>query len=80
KSGMKFDLLAYSSLICGLCRCGRMVEARNYFNEMITNGVHPDDIIYGCLVKKYYELGNTREAEELQNDMVGRQLMNGISE
>lgn len=80
ESGVKFDLHAYTCLICGLCRCGKMLEARKFYDEMIVNGVCPDDVIYGCLVKKYYEIGDTKEAEELQNEMVGKQIMNGVSD
>lgn len=75
--GMEVDLHAYTSLIWGLSRWGKLNQARELFDEMITNGVMPDEVVYNCLVRKYYEIGKVDEALELQNEIVKTGLITG---
>ena len=46
---------------------------------MVSKGMLPDKVVYGSLVRMYYELGNVDEALELQNEMVEKTIVSDIS-
>ena len=46
---------------------------------MVAKGMLPDKVVFGSLVRMYYELGNVDEALELQNEMVEKALVSNIS-
>ncbi|KAK6931722.1 Pentatricopeptide repeat [Dillenia turbinata] len=63
------DRTAYTSLIDGNLKHGNLQGALDLRNRMfeIGKGVPPDDVVYGVLIRKYYELGKVDEALEMQN-------------
>jgi pentatricopeptide repeat domain-containing protein 1 len=47
---------------------------------MLNKGITPDQILCIRLLRKYYELGDIDEAQELRNDMLRRGLVDETME
>jgi pentatricopeptide repeat domain-containing protein 1 len=77
---MELDLHAYTSLVWGLSYCGKVQQAKSFLNEMLSKGITPDQVLCIRLLRKYYELGDINEAQELHNDMLRRGLVDETME
>ncbi|KAJ1430523.1 Tetratricopeptide-like helical domain superfamily [Sesbania bispinosa] len=75
--GMELDLHAYTSLVWGFSHCGQVPRAKSLLYEMLGKGIIPDQVLCIYLLRKYYELGDINEAQELHNDMMMRGLVAG---
>ncbi|CAN6910205.1 hypothetical protein Bca4012_078373 [Brassica carinata] len=73
--GIKLDLLAYTSLVWGLSQCNQLQKARSFLEEMIGEGIVPDEVLCVSVLKKHYELGCVEEAVELQGYLMKHQLL-----
>ncbi|CAH2045766.1 unnamed protein product [Thlaspi arvense] len=78
--GMKLDLLAYTSLVWGLSQCNQLQKARSFLEEMIGEGILPDEVLCVSVLKKHYEVGCIEEAVELQSYLIKHQTDSGNSD
>ncbi|KAL0921953.1 hypothetical protein M5K25_005906 [Dendrobium thyrsiflorum] len=63
------DLATHSTLITGLCRAGRVEEARSYLYWMLKEKCPVDAYTYTPIVQGYCSNGRMEEAKELIDDM-----------
>lgn len=63
------DSYTYGTLINGLCKLGKIGEAKELFNEMGTKGCLPSVVTYTCLIRGLCQSNNLDEAVELFEDM-----------
>ncbi|KAK8953633.1 hypothetical protein KSP40_PGU002289 [Platanthera guangdongensis] len=62
--------LAYMSLIDGLCTRECLEEAAKLFEEMVGNGISPDNVAYTSLMHGYLKRGKLEEIFILRDKMV----------
>jgi pentatricopeptide repeat protein len=67
-------LMGFTSLIKGLCNCGKLEEAEKYLRIMIGRSLNPREDVYEALIKVYFEKGDKRRALNLYNEMVSKGL------
>ncbi|KAK1304457.1 Pentatricopeptide repeat-containing protein [Acorus calamus] len=63
------DLVMYSTLIDGLCKAGRLDEAKKKFAEMLVRNIAPDSVIYNTFVYNYCKQGKLSSAFRVFRDM-----------
>lgn len=56
------DSYTYGTLINGLCRLGKIGEAKELFKEMETKGCSPSVVTYTSLIHGLCQSGNLDEA------------------
>ncbi|KAL6289195.1 hypothetical protein ACE6H2_006705 [Prunus campanulata] len=68
--GVSPDAVTYSSLIHGVCRQRRLVEACDLFKEMLSMGMPPDEFTYTTLINAYCVEGDLNKALQLNDEMI----------
>lgn len=69
KHGLTPDSYTYGTLINGLCRGGRILEAKELLIEMEANGCAPSVFTYSCLIHGLCQSNRLDEAMELFKKM-----------
>ncbi|KAL8468111.1 hypothetical protein ACS0TY_031373 [Phlomoides rotata] len=69
KHGHTPDSYTYGTLINGLCRGGRTLEAKELFKEMEVKGCSPSVITYSCLIHGLCQSNKLHDAMELFKEM-----------
>ncbi|KAL0757679.1 hypothetical protein Bca101_095347 [Brassica carinata] len=54
--------VTYSTLIQGFCQSGKLNVAKELFQEMVSEGAHPDIVTYGILLDGLCDNGELEEA------------------
>ena len=55
--GILPDVVTYTTVIDGLCKAQVVDRAKGVFQQMIDNGVKPDNGTYNCLIHGYLSIG-----------------------
>ncbi|KAH7574631.1 hypothetical protein JRO89_XS03G0323700 [Xanthoceras sorbifolium] len=77
--GVKVSLITYSSLINGLCACGKLDEAIALRNQMITcSGLKPDFITHSVIIKGFCKQKMVDRARELFDDLVKQGMVPNV--
>ncbi|KAL6963599.1 hypothetical protein U1Q18_034610 [Sarracenia purpurea var. burkii] len=63
------DLVTYSTIINGLCKAGRLDEAKKKFVEMMERNLYPDSIIYDTFIHCFCKHGKVSSAFRVLKDM-----------
>ncbi|KAK9286616.1 hypothetical protein L1049_015016 [Liquidambar formosana] len=63
------DLITYSTIINGLCKAGRLDEAKKKFIEMMGKNLHPDSVIYDTFIYHFCKNGKISSAFRVLKDM-----------
>ncbi|XP_010028839.2 pentatricopeptide repeat-containing protein At2g17140 [Eucalyptus grandis] len=63
------DLISYSTVISGLCKAGRVEEAKKMFAEMMSRKIRPDSVIYDSFVYALCKEGKLSSAFRVLKDM-----------
>ncbi|KAL6522488.1 hypothetical protein OROMI_031446 [Orobanche minor] len=63
------DLITYSTVINGLCRDGRLEEAKKKFIEMLGRNLYPDSTIYDIFLYNLCKRGKISSAFQVLKDM-----------
>ncbi|KAI3947792.1 hypothetical protein MKX01_034457 [Papaver californicum] len=63
------DLITYSTIINGLCKVGRLDEAKKKFVEMKAKNVSPDSVIYETFIHGFCNQGKISSAFRVLRDM-----------
>ncbi|XP_050371290.1 pentatricopeptide repeat-containing protein At5g46100 [Argentina anserina] len=63
------DSYTYGTLINGLCKLGKIGEAKELFRDMGTKGCLPSVVTYTCLIRGLCQSNNLEEAVELFEEM-----------
>lgn len=58
------DVISYSALIAGFCEHGYGKEALDYFEEMLGEGLLPDVVTFGCVLKACGSIGATEQGQK----------------
>ncbi|KAH7511463.1 hypothetical protein JRO89_XSUnG0200600 [Xanthoceras sorbifolium] len=66
------DLITYSTIISGLCKAGRLDEAKKKFIEMMGNNLQPDSVIYDTFIHSFCKEGKISSAFRVLKDMEKR--------
>lgn len=72
KRGHKPDSYTYGTLINGLCRFGRTLEAKELLIDMEANGCAPSVFTYSSLIHGFCQSNKLTDAMELFKDMKGK--------
>ncbi|MQL82224.1 hypothetical protein Taro_014695, partial [Colocasia esculenta] len=65
-------------VIGGLCRSGRLEDARKLFSNLLHRGFIPDNFTYCTLIDGYSAAGKINKAFELRDDMVRKGLLPNV--
>jgi pentatricopeptide repeat protein len=57
--------ITYNTLIDALAKKGEVINAMTLLDEMIIDGISPDDVTYGSLVMGFCKKNMAKEALEL---------------
>ncbi|KAL8521199.1 hypothetical protein ACS0TY_011660 [Phlomoides rotata] len=63
------DLITYSTVINGLCRDGRLEEAKKTFIEMLGRNLFPDSTVYDIFIYNLCKRGKMSSAFQVLKDM-----------
>ncbi|CAL5341372.1 unnamed protein product [Camellia sinensis] len=63
------DLVSYSIIINGLCKAGRLDEAKKKFIEMMGKNLYPDSVIYNTFIDSFCKNGKISSAFRVLKDM-----------
>ncbi|KAJ7007738.1 hypothetical protein NC653_006691 [Populus alba x Populus x berolinensis] len=58
-SGVESVVVIYNTLIDGLCKIGSLLNAMEFFNEILTSGCSPDAIVYYNMISGFSQDGRT---------------------
>ncbi|CAM8905827.1 unnamed protein product [Rhodiola kirilowii] len=78
KRGCAPDSYTYGTLINGMCRFGKLDEAKELFKEMSVNGCSPSVVTYTCILHGMCISGKLDEALELFDEMVGKGIVPNV--
>jgi leucine-rich PPR motif-containing protein len=67
--GMAFDVVFYSSWICGYVAEGILMEVFRKKKEMFERGINPDTVSYTILIDGFSKLGDVEKAVGFLNEM-----------
>ncbi|KAM3688240.1 hypothetical protein ACJW31_10G136000 [Castanea mollissima] len=67
--GMAFDVVFYSSWICGYVAEGLLMEVFREKKEMVERGINPDTVSYTILIDGFSKLGNVEKVVGFLNKM-----------
>ncbi|MCO5608732.1 hypothetical protein L7F22_062947 [Adiantum nelumboides] len=56
------NFVSYSTLIDGLCKASKMVEASSLFDRMVDSDMSPDVFVFSSLIDGYCKAGNLHKA------------------
>ncbi|KAL5768513.1 hypothetical protein ACOSP7_015059 [Xanthoceras sorbifolium] len=59
------DVVTYTSVISGYCKLGKLREASNLYNEMISSGIEPSDVTFNVLIDGFGKAGDMVSAESM---------------
>ncbi|KAJ1390408.1 Tetratricopeptide-like helical domain superfamily [Sesbania bispinosa] len=63
------DVITYTTLIKGLCKVGRLEEAKKKFIEMMAKNLHPDSVTYDTFIWSFCKQGKISSAFRVLKDM-----------
>ncbi|KAF5189709.1 Pentatricopeptide repeat-containing protein [Thalictrum thalictroides] len=64
------DEITFVGVLCACARGGRLLDGKNYFNQMLSvYSIRPKFAHYWCMANLYYGLGLIQEAEEVLRSM-----------
>ncbi|CAK7329085.1 unnamed protein product [Dovyalis caffra] len=63
------DLISYATIISGLCKAGRLDEAKKKFIEMMGKDLQPDSAIYDAFIYSFCKEGKISSAFRVLKDM-----------
>ncbi|GAV60133.1 Glyco_transf_8 domain-containing protein/PPR domain-containing protein/PPR_1 domain-containing protein/PPR_2 domain-containing protein, partial [Cephalotus follicularis] len=63
------DLVTYSIIISGLCKAGRLDEAKKKFIELMGKNLEPDSIVYDTVIHSFCKEGKISSAFRVLKDM-----------
>ncbi|XP_062086540.1 pentatricopeptide repeat-containing protein At2g17140 [Humulus lupulus] len=63
------DLITYSIIISGMCKAGKLDEAKKKFSEMMGKKLHPDSMIYDTFIHGFCKEGKITSAFRVLKDM-----------
>ena len=63
------DGITYTTLINGLCKAGRLEEAKKTFIEMLAKNLHPDSVTYDTFIWSFCKQGKISSAFRVLKDM-----------
>ncbi|CAJ1936290.1 unnamed protein product [Sphenostylis stenocarpa] len=63
------DGITYTTLINGLCKVGRLEEAKKKFIEMLAKSLHPDSVTYDTFIWSFCREGKISSAFRVLKDM-----------
>jgi pentatricopeptide repeat protein len=63
------DVITYTTLINGLCKAGRLEEAKKKFIEMMSKNLLPDSVTYDTFVLSFCKQGKLSSALRVLKDM-----------
>ncbi|TKY59360.1 Pentatricopeptide repeat-containing protein [Spatholobus suberectus] len=63
------DGITYTTLINGLCKVGRLEEAKKKFIEMLAKNLHPDSVTYDTFIWSFCKQGKISSAFHVLKDM-----------
>ncbi|KAL3622640.1 hypothetical protein CASFOL_034051 [Castilleja foliolosa] len=63
------DLITYSTVINGLCKDGRLEEAKKKFGEMLGRNLYPDSTVYDIFLSNLCKRGKISSAFHVLKDM-----------
>lgn len=69
KEGLAFDVVFYSSWICGYIAQGVLMEVFRKNRKMVERGINPDSISYTILMDGFSKLGDVEKAVGFLNKM-----------
>ncbi|OAY79192.1 putative pentatricopeptide repeat-containing protein [Ananas comosus] len=69
-SNMVPDAITYNTLISGLCKNAKVLEAENYLHKMVNQGCAPDDFTYNTIIDGYCKIGMVQKSSEILKDAV----------
>ncbi|VFQ59068.1 unnamed protein product [Cuscuta campestris] len=67
EKGCHHDKITFTILILGHCMKGRMIDAVNIFNKMLTLGCAPDKLTINCFTSLLLKAGMAKEAYRIKN-------------
>lgn len=70
KSGVKPDVITFSTIMNAWSAAGYMVKCREIFDNMVKAGIEPDAHAYSILAKGYVRALEPEKADELLNYMI----------
>ncbi|KAG9459892.1 hypothetical protein H6P81_004400 [Aristolochia fimbriata] len=63
------DLVSYTTVISGLCKAGRLDEAKKKFLEMMSKSITPDSAVYDIFINTFSKHGKLSSALHVLRDM-----------
>ncbi|KAK7362974.1 hypothetical protein VNO77_05099 [Canavalia gladiata] len=63
------DVITYTTLINGLCKVGRLEEAKKKFIEMMARNLQPDSATYDTFIRSFCKQGKISSAFRVLKDM-----------
>nr|ACF83168.1 unknown [Zea mays] len=70
REGLVPNEVTYNTIVHGLCKEGRMHQARRIVNEMRVKGVTPNTITFNTLIHSYVTLGDNEVAMKMHEEMM----------
>ncbi|MED6208507.1 hypothetical protein PIB30_045654 [Stylosanthes scabra] len=67
--------IVYNIAIAGLCKSGKVEEARSLLSSWLSRGFVPDNFTYCTLIHAYSVAGNVDDAFNLRDEMLGRGII-----
>lgn len=78
KMGLKPNVVSYGSLVNGLCKKGKLLEAEAIFHDMVNRKISPSVQVYNMLIGAYCAVGKIQKARALIEDMKRRGISPSI--
>lgn len=69
ESGVKPDVITFSTIMNGWSSAGRMDKCQEIFEDMVKSGIEPDIHVFSILAKGFVRAGEPVKAESLLNSM-----------
>lgn len=61
--GVQPNVVAYTTILDGLCKIRRVEDVRNLMNQMARQGISPDIVTYNSLISGFFRLGNWKRSD-----------------
>ncbi|XP_039117613.1 pentatricopeptide repeat-containing protein At3g23020 isoform X2 [Dioscorea cayenensis subsp. rotundata] len=62
EAGLVSDCIPYSMVMTRFAKLGKLEQAEDLFDEMVTQGIEPDIVIYSILINAFSDIGSIDEA------------------
>lgn len=69
RSGCELDVVAYTALISGFCKCGKVEKAYGTLHEMTRKGFRPNETTYLHIMLAHERKEQLEECLELMEEM-----------